>query len=72
MTSPRAPRAWTNVNDVIGRADRLFVVLDDDERVPEVPQLLERGQETPVVSLVQPDGGLVEHVQDTDEAAPYL
>jgi hypothetical protein len=47
-------------------------VLDDDERVPEVPQLLEGGEEPPVVPLVQPDGRLVEHVKHTDEATPYL
>src|ERR687897_256347 len=34
--------------------------------------LLGRGEETPVISLVQPYGGLVEYVQDTDEAASYL
>src|SRR5918995_198766 len=50
--TPVHPRAWTNVYDEVGRTNRLFVVLDDDEGIPEVPQLLERGEETPVISLV--------------------
>src|SRR5215216_1054659 len=35
--TPVDPRAWTNVYDVVGRTYSLLVVLDDDERVPEVP-----------------------------------
>src|SRR3712207_9075238 len=48
------------------------VVLDDDERVPEVPQPYERAQEPPVIPLVQPDGRLVEDVEDPHEAASDL
>src|SRR5918997_3418261 len=70
--TPVHPRARSDVDDVVGRTYGLFVVLYDDERVPEIPQLLQGRQEPPVVPLVQPDGGFVEHVQDTDEAAPYL
>src|SRR3712207_2970588 len=34
------PRPRPHVHDVIRRPDRLLVVLDDDERVPEVPEPL--------------------------------
>jgi hypothetical protein len=47
-------------------------VLDDDQRVPEVPELGERIQQPPIIPLVQPDGGLVEDVEDADEAAADL
>ena len=60
-------RAGPEVDDVIGGADRLLVVLDDDDRVAEVAQLLERGEQARVVALVQPDRRLVEDVQHADE-----
>src|SRR5215212_10461872 len=53
--TPVHPCARTDVDDVIRGTYGLLIVLDDDERVPEIPQLLERGQEAPVVPLVQPD-----------------
>ena len=70
--APVHPGARTNVDNVVCGAYGLLVVLDHDERVPEVPQPLKRRQEPPVVPLVQPDGGLVEHVQNADEAASDL
>ena len=66
------PRARTDVDDVVGGADRLLVVLDDDDGVAQVAQPLQRGDEALVVALVQADGRLVQHVEDADEAAPDL
>src|ERR687893_1710745 len=66
--APVHPRPGPHVHDVIRRPDRLLIVLDDDERVPEVPQPYEGVQQPPVVSLVQPDGGLVEDVENAHEA----
>jgi len=57
---------------VIGRVDRLFVVLDDDDGVAEVAQVLERGKEARVVALVQPDRGLIEHVHHPGESRADL
>src|SRR5690606_2706721 len=37
--------ARAEVDDVVGRAHGLLVVLDDDERVAEVPEVVERAQE---------------------------
>ena len=64
--------AGTDVDDPVGLADRLLVVLDDDHRVAEVAQPGERVDQPPVVALVQPDRRLVEHVQRADEARPDL
>ena len=66
------PRARADVDDVVGRADRLLVVLDHDDRVAEVAQPLERADEALVVPLVQADGRLVEDVEDADQAAADL
>jgi len=46
-------RGGPDVDHVVGRADRLFVVLHDDQRVPEVAQPQQRVDEPPVVPLVK-------------------
>ena len=66
------PRARPDVDDVVRRADRLLVVLDDDDGVPQIPQPLQRRDQALVVALVQADGRLVEDVQDADQAAADL
>ena len=66
------PGARTDVDDVVGDPDRLFVVLDDDHRVPEVAQAHQRVDEPLVVALVQPDRRLVEHVQHADQPTADL
>src|SRR3954452_11403987 len=66
------PGAGPDVDNVIGVAYGLLVVLDHDERVAEVAQLFERGQEPPVVPLVQTYGGFIQHVKHAHEAAPDL
>ena len=73
MTSPPClPAPGPEIDDVIGGAHRLLVVLDDDDGVAEVAQLLERGEQSRVVALVQPDRRLVEDVQHADEARADL
>ena len=52
---------------MVGRAHRALVVLDDDHRVAEVAQPLERPDQALVVALVQADRRLVEDVEHADE-----
>ena len=59
--------ARAEVDDVVGDADRLLVVLDDDDRVAEVAQPRQRPEQLAVVALVQADRRLVEHVQHAGE-----
>ena len=66
------PRARPDVDDVVGDADRLLVVLDDDHGVAEVAQPHQRVDEALVVALVQADRRLVEHVEHADEPAADL
>ena len=62
-----APRARAEVDDVVGRRDRLGVVLDDDHRVAEIAQPAKRGEQPLVVALVQTDARLVEDVEHAHE-----
>ena len=60
-------RARAHVDEPVGAAHHLLVVLDDDHRVAEVAQPLERPDQPVVVALVEPDRRLVEDVEDADE-----
>ena len=69
---PVLPRSRPEVDHVVRRADGLLVVLDHHHRVAEVAQPLQRGQQQPVVALVQPDGRFVEHVEHAGQTGPDL
>ena len=59
--------ARPHVDDVIGGADRLLVVLDDEDGVAEIAEAPQRLEEARVVALVEADRRLVEDVEDADE-----
>ena len=64
--------AGAEVDDVVGGADRVLVVLDDDHGVAEVAEALQRRDQLRVVALVQPDRRLVEDVEHADQAGADL
>ena len=59
--------AGTEVEQVVGGADDVGVVLDDEDGVAEIAQLFHDADELGGVARVQADGGLVEHVERADE-----
>ena len=59
--------AGPHVDDPVGGAHHLLVVLDDEDGVAERAQPFERRDQAVVVALVQPDRRLVEDVEDADE-----
>ncbi len=69
-TEPAGARP--QVDQVIGGANGVLVVLDHDDRVPQVAKLLERTEQPLVVALVQSDAGLVQDVEDTHQAGADL
>ena len=56
-------RARSEIDDVIGVAHRLFVMLDDDERISFFAQRAQGLEQPDVVARMQSDGRLVEHVK---------
>ena len=60
--------AGADVEHPVGGADGVLVVFDHDHGVAEVAQAFQRFQEPRIVALVQPDRGLVEHVEHAGEA----
>ena len=61
-------RAGADVHDLVGGHHGVLVVLDDDQRVADVAQVLERADEAVVVPLMKADGRLVEDVEYAYEA----
>ncbi len=61
-----------DVDDPVGDLDGVLVVLDDDQGVAEVLEPQQGLDQPLVVALVQADRGLVEHVEDADEAGADL
>ena len=56
--------AGAEVEDVVGVADGVFVVFDDEDGVAEIAQAHESLDEAGVVALMEADRRLVEHVED--------
>ena len=65
-------RAGADVDEVVRRAHRVLIVLDDDERIAEVAQTFQGGEQLVVVALVQADGRLVEDIEDAHQARADL
>ena len=62
--------AEPEVDDVVGDADHVGVVLDHEHRVALVAQLPQDRDQPPVVARVQADRRLVEHVERADQRRP--
>ena len=60
--------AGAEVEQVVGGADDVGVVLDDEDGVAEIAQVFHDADELGGVAGVQADGGLVEDVERADEA----
>src|SRR3954471_3937593 len=65
-------RARAQVDDVVGAAESLFIMLDDDDGVALRLERFERIEEARIVARVEPDGRLVENVEDTAEIRAEL
>ncbi len=59
----RVARAGAEVHHVIGAANGFLIVLDDEDRVAQVAQFFERRNQAVVVTRVQADRRLVQHVE---------
>jgi hypothetical protein len=66
------PGAGADIDDVIGRQHGILVMFDDDDRVAQIPQVLERFQQPGIVALMQADGGLIQNVKNAGQAGADL
>ena len=61
-----------DIDQVVRAADRILVMLHDQHRIAQVAQAPQRHQQAFIVALVQPDRGLVQHIQHAREPAADL
>ena len=66
------PGTRTDIKDIIGLADRFFVMFDNNHCVALIAQVFQRLQQTVVVALMQADGRFVEHIKHPREPRPDL
>ena len=64
--------AGAHVDEMIGGADRVLVMLDHQHGVAEAAEALERFEEAVIVLLVEADRRLVEDVEHAGEARADL
>src|SRR3989338_1361178 len=60
---PPTPRPRTDVHDVVGSEDRVFIVLDNDDGIAQIPQRFQRFDQAVIVTLVEPDRRFIEHIE---------
>ncbi len=64
--------AGAEVDDQVGRAHRVFVMFNDDQRVAGVAQFDQRFDQAVVIVGMQADRRLVENVKHADQPAADL
>src|SRR5260370_30104258 len=64
--------AGPQIDNEIGAANGVFIVLDDEDGVAEIAQLFERAEKTSVVTGMEADAGLVENIENAAEARADL
>ena len=52
----------TDVDEIVGIADNIFIVLYDNDRVAKVAELLENADETESVARMKTDARLIEDI----------
>ena len=65
-------RAWTNVDDVVGTTDGVFVMFHHHQGVALVAEHVQRVQQNLVVAGMQANGGFVQHVAHALQVAAQL
>ena len=65
-------RPRPQIHDIIGRADRILVMLDHDHRIAQIAQPLQRRQQHVVVALMEANARLIEHVKHARQPAANL
>ena len=60
-----ATRAGTEIDHIVCPANSFFIVLNHQHGIAEVAEFFKRLQQTAVVAMVQSDGRLIQHVEDS-------
>ena len=61
-----------NIHQKIRRPHGVLIMLHHNQRVAQIPQMLQRFQQPAIVPLVQTDGRLIQNVEDTHQGRADL
>ena len=64
--------AGAEIENVIRRSNRFFIVFDHDDRIPEIAEPAKRCEQPRVVALMQPDAWFVENIKNTGQSGTDL
>src|SRR5690606_26553832 len=70
--APQSARTGSEVIHAVRRIDHFPIMLDENDRVSQVPQFSQRPQQAIIVAWMQSDCWFVEHVQDARECSTDL
>ena len=65
-------RTGADIDNIVGLTHRVLIVLNDDQRVAKITQPLHRCNQLIVVTLVQADARLIEHVEHAGQRTADL
>ena len=60
-------RSWTEIEDVIGRANHFRIMFHDENRIPDVSQTLKYLHEAPAVARMKSDRWFIQHIQRSNQ-----
>ena len=64
--------AGADIHNMVGGADRFFVMFHDNDRIAEIAQALQGLEEAGVVALVETDGRLVQYIKNAGQTGADL
>lgn len=64
-SSAMRSRAGTDVDNMICRIHRILIMLNDNERIAQIAQFFQRGQQTVIIALMQADARFVQYIKHT-------
>ena len=65
-------RGGTDVDEIIRGADRVFVVFDDDDGIPEIAQVLEGFNQFFIITLMEADRRFVQDIKRANKSRTDL
>ena len=60
-------RTRTDIDNIIGVANGILIVFDDDHRIAKIPEPPQRAEQPLVIALVKTNRWLIEHIEHAGE-----
>ena len=64
--------AWTDIHNPVRFQHGILIMLNDDQRIAQISQILQRLQQLVIVSLMQTDTRFIQNVSYSNKPGSYL